>query len=78
MDDKLITISGVRGYIDEKGVAYVNLEDISRGLGFVQVQRSGNPTIRWDRVRCYLADVTAPKVGCNDTNSQLELPEFIP
>ncbi|MBP2660317.1 MAG: phage antirepressor protein [Firmicutes bacterium] len=50
----LITINGVRGFIDENGTAQLNLEDVARGLGFTQTQRSGNDTVRWDRVREYL------------------------
>lgn len=38
----LITIHGVRGYINENGIAQLNLEDVSRGLGFTTVATSGN------------------------------------
>lgn len=48
--NELVTIKNVRGYIDEKGVAYLNLEDVARGLGFTTVAISGNKVIRWQRV----------------------------
>ena len=33
--ENLITVKNVKGYVDEKGTAYLNLEDVARGLGFV-------------------------------------------
>lgn len=53
----LITINNVRGYIDENGTAHLNLEDVSRGLGFTTVATSGNEVIRWSRVKGYLAEL---------------------
>ncbi len=46
---ELMTIKNVRGYIDENGTARLNLEDVSRGLGFID----GN-SVRWSRVHSYL------------------------
>ena len=68
----LITISGVRGYIDENGVAQLNLDDVARGLGFTTVAASGNECVRWQTVRKYLDDLGVA-TSCND-----DLPEFIP
>lgn len=69
MDDQkkqLITIQGVRGYIDNNGTAYLNLEDVARGLGFTKIERSGNDIIRWERVERYLNDLGfAPTSGRN-------------
>lgn len=65
----LVTVNNVRGYI-ENGVAYVNLEDVARGLGFTTVAKSGNECIRWNRVTQYLLDLGFMK--------SKELPEFIP
>ncbi|WP_051236422.1 BRO-N domain-containing protein [Paenibacillus pinihumi] len=53
---ELLTISGVRGYVDDKGVAQLNLEDVARGLGFTQRAASGNEVVRWERVNKYLTD----------------------
>lgn len=52
----LITINGVRGFIDGDGTAKLNLEDVSRGLGFTTVATSGNEVVRWSRVTKYLSD----------------------
>lgn len=51
------TIEGVRGYIDKKGTAQLNLEDVSRGLGITKKADSGNEVVNWTRVREYLADL---------------------
>lgn len=52
----LITVSGVRGFIDQHGVAHLNLEDAAKGLGFTQTAGSGNVVVRWERVNKYLND----------------------
>jgi anti-repressor protein len=49
----LITINGVRGFIDETGTAQLNLEDVSRGLGFTQ-EKNGTEYVRWETVNEYL------------------------
>lgn len=63
---KLIEINGVRGYIDENGTAQLNLEDISRGLGFTTVATSGNDVVRWQRVNKYLTDMGFPQLVGKD------------
>lgn len=50
---KIMNISGVECY-EENGVAYLNLEQVARGLGFVRIAASGNEVIRWERVKGYL------------------------
>lgn len=52
----LITASGVKGFIDENGMAWLSLEDAARGLGFTTVATSGNECVRWSRVGSYLAE----------------------
>lgn len=59
----LITISGVAGYIDDNGMAFLKLEDVSRGLGFTTVATSGNECVRWTRVDEYLSDLGVPTSG---------------
>jgi len=54
--NNLITVSGVKGYIDENGIAQLNLEDVARGLGFTQIAASGNEVIRWERVNKHLEE----------------------
>ncbi|OZQ75716.1 phage antirepressor KilAC domain-containing protein [Paenibacillus sp. VTT E-133291] len=51
---KVINIEGVRGYLDENGNAFLNIEDVARGLGFTTVATSGNDVVRWSRVQGYL------------------------
>lgn len=58
----LMTIKGVRGYVDENGTALLNLEDISRGLGFTQ-EKGGVAYIRWERVNQYLMELRFPTGG---------------
>jgi prophage antirepressor-like protein len=66
---ELITVSGVRGYIDENGTAQLNLEDVARGLGFTTTT-NGTEYIRWPRVNEYLSDLGFATSG--------KSPEFIP
>jgi len=53
---KLVTIHGVKGFIDANGTAQLNLEDVSRGLGFIDNSK-GATYVKWDRVRRYLTDI---------------------
>jgi prophage antirepressor-like protein len=59
----LITISGVRGFIDENGTAQLHLADVARGLGFTETRQSGVEYIRWGRVNEYLADLNFSTSG---------------
>ena len=55
--NELVTIKNVRGYIDEKGTAFLNLEDVARGLGFEKAEiKNGKEykSIRWARINDYL------------------------
>jgi hypothetical protein len=72
MDKQLITVSGVSGYIDENGIAQLNLKNVAMGLGFTEVAASGNETFRWRTIRGYLSEFGIATF-CDDS-----LPEFIP
>ena len=37
----IITLSGVSGYLDENGTAFLKLVDVARGLGFVERKKAG-------------------------------------
>lgn len=63
----LMTISGVRGFIDENGTAQLNLEDCARGLGFTETK---GDYIRWQRIDGYLNDFKFSTSG--------ERPKYIP
>lgn len=69
--NNLVAVSGVRGF-EKDGVAYLNLEDCARGLGFTTVAASGNECVRWQTVKRYLDDLSV--AGCCNGN----LPDFIP
>ena len=49
--NELMTIQSVRGYMKDD-TAYLNLEDVARGLGFTD----GN-SVRWARVHTYLEEI---------------------
>ena len=57
MSNELITIQNIRAFIDNNGVAQINLEDVARGLGFTTVATSGNECVRWSRVTEYLNSI---------------------
>ena len=61
----LITIKNVRGYVDENGTAFLNLEDVARGLGFVD-RSKGTEKIRWARIRKYLEEFKSATSGAED------------
>lgn len=63
--NEIVTINNVRGYIDKKGTAWLNLEDVARGLGFTQIKNK-KEYIRWERVIQYLKEMAFPTSGEND------------
>ena len=63
--NELITIEKVRGFIGENGIIFLNLEDVARGLGFVDI-KNGIEYIRWNRVEKYLKDFDFATSGEND------------
>ena len=75
--NELVTIKNVRGYIDEKGTAFLNLEDVARGLGFTEIAKSGNEVVIWKRVRKYLTDLKVIDTSV-DGQGKENLPKFIP
>jgi prophage antirepressor-like protein len=73
--NELMTIQNVRGYMKD-GTAYLNLEDVARGLGFTTVATSGNECVRWTRVVEYLGDMKYFISGKGDLNDEY-IPENI-
>lgn len=53
MENNLITIANVRGFIDENGVAMLNAEDVARGWGFTQF-KNDIEYVRWETINGYL------------------------
>lgn len=75
---KIIDIQDVRGYVDENNTVWLNLEDVSRGLGFTQPTENGKSIIRWDRVaKCltFLGINVAPTSACREIRDRL--PEYV-
>ena len=54
---ELVTIKNVRAYVDEKGIVFLNLEDVARGLGFER-EKNGKMYVMWDRVNKYLEELS--------------------
>ena len=76
-NSNLLEIKGVRCY-EKNGIAYLNLEDVARGLGFTRIAKSGNEVVRWERVLGYLKDFnySVPTSG-HDSESNGR-PSYIP
>ena len=55
MDDQIMTIQNVHCYLDDSGTAWLNAEDVARGLGFTQT-KNGVEYVKWERVNGYLRD----------------------
>ena len=74
--NEIITIKNVRGYIDEKGTAWLNLEDVARGLGITEKSKSGNTVVMWRRIRQYLKDLKVIDISADGVGKE-NLPEYI-
>ena len=74
------TFCGVRGY-EKEGVAYLHIEDVVRGLGFVQVSVQNGKEytkVRWSRVEGFLNDLGfAPLVEQSGNTHDYYIPENI-
>ena len=73
--NEIVTINNVRGYIDEKGTAWLNLEDVAKGLGITDKAKSGNRVVRWARLKEYLKEFGI--ATCGDGVGKENLPEYI-
>ena len=73
---QIINIDGVECY-EKDGTAYLKLETVARGLGFITVATSGNEVVRWNTVHKYLTDLGVA-TSCNGTNYREMCPEYIP
>ncbi len=88
---QIVTIQGVRGYIDAKGVVWLNAEDVARGLGFVMIRNervtkscdngARYSAVRWNTVNEYLR-VFAPFIDDSEVRALIEkgvgLGDYIP
>lgn len=78
-DNQIININGIDCY-EKDGVAYLKLETVARGLGFIRVAASGNEVVRWETVRRYLTELGVPTSWHGDSHEigRDGLPEYIP
>ena len=61
----IMTINGIACY-EEEGTAYLKLETVARGLGFIQ-EKNGVEYVRWETVNGYLDELGFPnKLGKED------------
>lgn len=61
--NEIINVNGIDCY-EEDGVAYLKLETVARGLGFIQTQiKKGKKyeSIRWERIEQYLSEFGFPQ-----------------
>ena len=67
--NEIINIQGIECY-EKDGTAYLKLDTVARGLGFVQTQNKNGTeytSIRWETVFRYLEDIGFPnKLGKDD------------
>jgi prophage antirepressor-like protein len=80
MNELVQVFNGVRGY-EQDGVAYLHIEDVVRGLGFVQVAVQNGKEYtkaRWSRVEGLLNDLGfAPQVEQSGNPHDYYIPENI-
>ena len=70
---KVIEVEGVRGYVDKNNVAWLNAEDVARGLGFVET-KNGIEYVRWRTINGYLHDFGFSQ----DVAKEMEAGYYIP
>lgn len=75
MTMEIMTIQNVRAYVDAQGTAWLNAEDVARGLGFTQTAASGNEVVRWERVNKYLREFGFIPTSGDDVKAGSYIPE---
>ena len=78
MSNNIVTIENVRGYVDEENVAYLNLEDVAKGLGIVTKAASGNVVVRWTRLLNYLLEFGVATSGHDVATGVITARERLP
>ena len=61
MTNDIVSIQNVRGYLDHEGTAWLNAEDVARGLGWTQI-KNGVEYVRWETINSYLREFNFPKI----------------
>lgn len=73
----IVTMQGVRCYVDEHNTAWLNVEDVARGLGFTRTAASGNEVVMWSRVNKYLDEFDSVHTSAHDVKAGDYIPENI-
>ncbi|WP_339120057.1 phage antirepressor [Fusobacterium nucleatum] len=71
--NEIITIKNVRGYIDEKGTAWLNLEDVAKGLGIVKKDKKNGK----EYIRIHSQNIKRWLIDFGLIKSEDDLPEYI-
>ena len=71
--NEIITIKNVRGYIDEKGIAWLNLEDVAKGLGIVKKDKKNGK----EYIRIHSQNIKRWLIDFGLIKSEGDLPEYI-
>ena len=72
---EIVNVQGVRGYVDEHNTAWLNVEDVARGLGFTRTAASGNEVVMWSRVNKYLDEFDSVHTSAHDVKAGDYIPE---
>ena len=72
IDNNVVTIEGVHGYIDPQGTVWLKLADAAIGLGFTFVAKSGNAVVRWNRVKEYLRQINFAQLPAQSRHSAFD------
>ena len=74
--ERIINIQNIRGYVDDKGTVWLNLEDVSRGLGFEKTEIKNGvryASIRKKRVGNYLKNIGFDHIWSKMNNMNLDI-----
>ena len=70
--NEIMNIQGIECY-EKDGTAYLKLDTVARGLGFIQTQNKNGSeytSVRWERVEQYLGEIGSPTSGGKMISSQ--------
>ena len=78
MTNQVQVFCGVRGYLDDNNMAWLNAEDVAKGFGFTQKQVKNGKTyesIRWVTLNSYLKEFGFPQQVGEEIGKDDFLPE---
>ncbi|MBR4153394.1 MAG: ORF6N domain-containing protein, partial [Selenomonadaceae bacterium] len=63
---QIVTVQGIKGYVDKKGVAWLNVDDVAFKLGISQT-KNGVEYVRYERINEWIREYGfSPEVGKGD------------